>query len=399
MTLDPNQSSLVAIACGGTGGHLFPGVAVAEELMKRGVDVNLLVSSKAVDRLATRALTGMEIISLPVIGSRQGGRLTFLLSLVRAVRASRQRFRACPPSVLLSMGGFVGMPPVVAAVTCRIPVFLHEANAVPGRANRWCARFAREVFLGFEQAGESWSIRRRTATGTPVRDGFADAASGPARQKLGLKPDQPVLLVMGGSQGATAINRLVINGLAELSRIRPELQYLHLTGTTEATLVREAYERRGIPAVVQPFLEDMSAALGAATLAISRSGASSLAEFAALRVPAVLIPYPHALGDHQTINATILSRIGAAIQLDEAQAKAGTLVQIIDDVLRDDAKRSAMKRALARCHRPDAALRMVDRICATVPALRRYATRDKVRLPNSSQQGSALNSLGFQPPT
>jgi UDP-N-acetylglucosamine--N-acetylmuramyl-(pentapeptide) pyrophosphoryl-undecaprenol N-acetylglucosamine transferase len=204
--------------------------------------------------------------------------------------------------------------------------------------------------------------QRVTVTGTPVRPEFEPHDAQAARMAMGLAPDRPVLLVMGGSQGATGVNHLIIGALPILRAAAPELQILHLTGAGDYEKVRQVYRDLAIHAVVRPFLSEMELGLGAASVAVSRAGASSLAELAAMQLPAVLIPYPTAADDHQTVNAREYERTGAARVLPQASATSQELATTILELLRNPPVRARMQQALAAWHHPDAADQIAQRI-------------------------------------
>ncbi|MEC9080762.1 MAG: glycosyltransferase, partial [Verrucomicrobiota bacterium] len=271
----------IAIACGGTGGHLFPGLAVGDALVARGCEVVLLVSPKEVDQTAVQSAYGMEVESLPAI-ALNGNPVRFAGAFWSSFCRCRKIFYDNPPDVVLAMGGFTSAPPVVAGKMSGSRVFLHEANAVPGRALKLLAPLADEVFVQFPEAMPCMLSTDIRATGLPVRSAMEPLAKADARVALGLSDDQPVLLVMGGSQGSQSITQVVIAALPRLSKAIPGLQFIHLTGSSGSVeTVRQAYAAFGIRAVVRRFLTEMEYALGAADLALSRSGASSLAEFSA----------------------------------------------------------------------------------------------------------------------
>lgn len=196
----------VAIACGGTGGHLFPGQAVAEEILLRGGAVTLLISSKEVDQRAVQAGFGLEVVTLPAVGLTRGRAGAFLRGFWESWRASRRLFRAKPHHAVLAMGGFTAAPPVLAGVMGGLATFLHESNAVPGRANRLLSWFVEQPFVGFPQAATRLHHQHVVVTGTPVRPQFEPGSAASARVALGLEAQRPVLLVMGGSQGAVGVN-------------------------------------------------------------------------------------------------------------------------------------------------------------------------------------------------
>ncbi len=357
---NPARKPLVAIGCGGTGGHLFPGQAVAHELLGRGCDVLLLISRKEVDRQAVRAEPGLGVATLPAVGFARSRPLAFAVGFARSFLLARRLFRERPPRAVLAMGGFASAPPTVAGRLAGAAAFLHESNTVPGRANRWLARLTHTAFVGFAEAAPRLPAGRVEVCGTPVRPGFQPGSPASARAALGLSPGRPVLLVTGGSQGARAINDLVLRALPLLQEALPELQCLHLTGLDDFERIRAAYQARGMRAVVRPFLTEMELALDAATVAVSRAGGSSLAEMAAMRTPALLIPFPFAADDHQFLNARAFVERGAARMLTQHQATPELLVRMVAELIADESKRQSMKAALGQWHRPDVAVRIAD---------------------------------------
>ena len=336
-----NQKPLVAIACGGTGGHLYPGLAVADQLLLRGCDVTLLVSAKEVDQQGVKSALGMEVATLPAVGMTRGKLPQFIAGFWKSYRASRKLFRERPPQAVLAMGGFTSAPPVVAGKACGAAGFLHESNTIPGKANRWLAHFVDQAFVGFPTAAGRLHHANILCTGTPVRPQFQPTDPGPCRMALGMAPDRPLVLVMGGSQGASGINDLLLQALPHLLKAVPDLQFLHLTGANDAPKVQAGYDARQAKAVVRPFLTEMELALGAANVAVSRAGASSLAELAAMRVPSVLIPYPVAADNHQFYNARAFVETGAALMLEQKRATGEGLAERILSLVANRAARTA----------------------------------------------------------
>lgn len=347
-----------AIACGGTGGHLFPGLAVGRELQARGGHVTLFISRKEIDRLAVRGVTGMEFVELPSVGLTRGRVFAFLGGIIKSRRVAREHFRRRKPQLVLAMGGFTSAAPIMMGRRAGAACYLHDSNALPGRANRFLARFVHETFLGFDAAQTRMHGRVRI-TGTPVRPEFIEAPAAGAREALGLRPADPVLLVMGGSQGASGINRLVIGALPKLSQHFPRLQFVHLTGAADLDLVQESYHRLGVKALVQVFCGEMHHALNAATLAISRAGGSSLAEIAALRTPAVLIPFPEAAENHQQFNAEVFMRQDAAVLVEQNSVSAAGFAETLCGLLQAPERLAALRENLRRLQTPDAARRIV----------------------------------------
>ena len=356
----------VAIACGGTGGHLFPGLAVAEELRRRDCAVTLLISPKEVDQQAARTATGVDVAVLPAVGLSRGGALAFVRGFAQSVRSARRRFANDRPEAVLAMGGFTSAPPVVAGRLAGVPAFLHESNTIPGRANRWLSRLVQQAFVGFPEAGERLYTTRVKVTGTPVRPQFTPGEVAARRSAMGLDPARPVLVVTGGSQGASGLNDLVIEALPLLIKRVPGLQLLHLTGPKDEAKVRAACECFGVRAEVRAFCDQMHLALGAASAVVSRAGASSLAELAAMRVPAVLVPYPAATDNHQYYNALALVKTGAARMVEQAGAEPEFLAETIVELIENAGTRGLMQTALARWHMPQAAGLIAESIVSAI---------------------------------
>lgn len=384
----------IAIACGGTGGHLFPGLAIADPLVRRGCAVTLLISPKDVDQQAVKQAAGVGIVTLAAVGLSRGRLLAFARGFVRSYRASRNFFREQTPAAVLAMGGFTSAPPVLAAKRFGARTFLHESNTIPGRANRWLARVVDEAFVGFPQAAARLRSRKVDCTGTPVRSQFQPADPAACRVALGLDPDRPTLLVMGGSQGAQRINELLFGALAlpTLLQAVPGLQVIHLTGNPEeAHKMEGVFASQRIKGVACAFLADMEHALGAATVAVSRAGASSLAEFAAMRVPAVLIPFPAAADRHQLHNARAFEETGAARLLEQKAATPETLSRLVAELFANRAARESMQAALAKWHAPDAAVRIAEEMlrCAAclVPQLQPEPERGDRSRPHPGATG------------
>jgi len=358
MTSPGANTPFVAIACGGTGGHLFPGLAVAEQLQKRGCAVALLISPKDVDQEAVKSARGMEIVTLPAVALQNRNYLSFARSFWQSRRASRIFFKARPPHAVLAMGGFTSAPPVLAAKKFGAKTFLHESNTIPGRANRFLARFVDEAFIGFPDAAARLRARKVTRTGTPVRSQFRLGYPAPCRAAFGLEPDRPTVLVMGGSQGASGINEMILSALTLLEG--RDWQWLHLAGAKDFEFVQSAYDKHRLDAVVKPFFAKMDLALGAATAAVSRAGASSLAEIAAMRLPSLLVPLPTAADNHQFHNARAFEATGAARLLEQKNATPEKVVALLCELVEGLAARAKIQAALAQWHAPKAAEQIVE---------------------------------------
>jgi UDP-N-acetylglucosamine--N-acetylmuramyl-(pentapeptide) pyrophosphoryl-undecaprenol N-acetylglucosamine transferase len=389
MTAPETKTPFVAIACGGTGGHLFPGLAVAAQLKQRGCDVALLISPKDVDQQAVKSAQGMDVFTLPALALQNGNYFSFAAGFVKSIFASRKIFNRRRPVAVLAMGGFTSAPPVFAAKDTGIKTFLHESNTIPGRANRMLSRFVDGAFVGFPEAAKRLKTRNVTTTGTPVRPQFQPQTVARCRSALGLDPDLSTILVVGGSQGAHGLNEMILSALPFLQeRGRPAcesapgqeradvplaLQFLHLTGAKDFEKVKAAYAGRGVRAVVKPFLAEMDLALGAATVAVSRAGASSLAEIAAMRLPALLVPFPAAADNHQFFNASAFEKTGAAKLLEQKNATPEIVAAILTELIENEVARSEMQNALAQWHEPRAAERIADVILQAVAQPREKA--------------------------
>lgn len=349
----------LVIACGGTGGHLFPGLAVAEEWAARGGRVMLLVSEKPIDREASRKYTQFRFETIPALPKPPTFSpriLPFLWNVATTIRRCRGLLKEFDAAAVLGMGGFTSLPPVVAARRNGIPAFVHDSNALPGKANRVTSRWCDEVFLGLGAARKHFPGKDCVVTGTPIR---AELRQLPSREEAAAKwqldPARPVVLVMGGSQGARRVNSLMV-----AARLPRGTQVLHIAGPGDEDRVKsELGERPGYR--VLGFCDDMAAAYAVADVVVARSGASSLTELAYLGLPSLLIPYPYAADDHQTVNAAVFRDADAAFLEQEEDLDAGKLAARVSGLL-EPATGRAMTKALRRLVHADAASRICERI-------------------------------------
>lgn len=367
------QTGLV-IACGGTGGHLFPGLAVAQEWRARGGGVLLLVSEKPIDQEASRKYTQFRFETIPALPkppTLSPKMLPFLGSLWRTVGRCRRLIGEFDAGAVLGMGGFTSLPPVYAANKRGLPAFIHDSNALPGRANQLTARWCDEVFVGLEAACRHFPKNRCVVTGTPVREELRELPSrAEAAAKWGLDAEKPTVLVMGGSQGARRLNQIV-------AALPEGPQVLHIAGPGDEARVRaEVGEREGHR--VLGFCDDMPAAYAAADAVVARSGASSLTELGFLGLPSVLVPYPHAADDHQTVNARAFSEAGAAFLEPEGGLDTARLAERIEAMLEPET-REKMAAAAKALGVADAASRVCDAITEEIS--RRADHREKGAAP------------------
>lgn len=335
----------IAVACGGTGGHIFPGLATAEELMARGHEVTLWLAGKGTESAALASWTGPKV-KLEAAGfeSRLNLRaLGIAWSLWRAGADGKRIMRERPPSVLLAMGSYASVGPILAALRLKVPVVLHEANVIPGRAIRLFSRRAAAVAISFE--GTSYYLKRAKLelTGMPIRrDLLVAAATQPERS---FNANTATLLVMGGSAGAERLNREVPPAVIQAAKSFHGLRVIHLTGRGREEPVAEAYRAAGIAADVRPFAQNMAEIYMASDFAVCRSGAATCAELSVFGLPALLVPYPHAVANHQWANAEAMGKAGAADLVADADLTAGWLLEYLLARLHDPRKREQMSRA------------------------------------------------------
>ncbi len=354
----------LAIACGGTGGHLFPGLAIAEAVRRRGHEVRFFISAKPVDK---RALSGAgeseNGVEIPAVGwTGLFGAVPFLFRLIGAVRKAGEELSKFKADALLGMGGFVSAASVGAARRSGIPYFLHESNAIPGRATKLLSAGANKMFVGFEECGRHLPKAKVSVSGTPVRSRLGKVSKEEALKKLGLHPKRHLVAILGGSQGARGINEAMLRGLPALKPHANTIQILHLAGEAHADKVRHAYEHSGFHAIVLGFCDEMDAVYAAADLVVSRAGAGTLAELAACGVPSILVPFPAAVDDHQTANAHAYADRGAAEIVAEKNLEGTELGQRIARLLGDSVRQEHMRRGARQQSSPEAAEKIAEEI-------------------------------------
>ncbi len=353
-----SDSKTLVIACGGTGGHLFPGIAVAEAWEASGGNALLLISEKKVDAQASSKYGGLSFETIPAVAKPSTFSLKmipFLMKLWKTDRKCRQILKKHNALSVIGMGGFTSLPPVHAGHALGLPVFVHDSNALPGKANRLTARWCDAVLLGLEAAVSYFPKSTCKVTGTPVRKELNTLPSREdAARKWNLDPAKKTLLIMGGSQGAKHLNSL----MAEASQQLPDVQFLHLTGAADAERVKGLVGDNPAYTVVD-FCDDMAAAFAVSDLAICRSGASSLTELAHVGMPALLVPYPYAADDHQTKNAEVFSEAGACLLKQESDLSTENLVENIKSMLQDGVF-ADMQRKMQAMAVPDAAQKIIS---------------------------------------
>jgi len=342
---------LLVVVGGGTGGHVFPGVAVAEAWRAAGGRVVYLGSERGMEARVVPPL-GIPFEAVPARRLKNAGvveRLRTLLRLPGAVWAGRALLKRLDPAVVLGVGGYVSGPVMLAAALGRRPCAVAEQNAKPGLTNRILSRFVPRVYSAFPEIADRLPRRKVRLLGNPVREAIRAAAVHAPAAGRGRH-----LLILGGSQGARALNRLLPGVVKRLRVTVPELVVVHQTGRDKDAEVRELYG--DLPGVsVVPFIEDMAAALVLADLVVARSGATTVAELACIGRPALFVPFPQAADDHQAANAAALVAAGAAAMEREESLDEATLTSRLEALLGDPAQLAAMGQRARALGRPDAA--------------------------------------------
>lgn len=363
------------IAGGGTGGHLFPGMAVAEEFMARDPESRVLfvgtergIEARAVPAAGFR----LELISATGIrGKGIGAKLKGAGLMLNGYRQSRAVLASFNPDAVLGVGGYASLPVLLAARRMGIPCFIHEQNAVPGMTNKLLARMVDRIFITVRESARFFPVEKTLLTGNPLRRQILDRLANADREKGGvdspdLRPITPEsefnLLVFGGSQGAHAINLAMVEALPHLKRGGLRLEITHQTGERDCPEVTAAYGAAGIEARVLPFITDMAAEYARADLIICRAGATTIAEVTAMGKACLFIPFPYAVDDHQRRNAEALLNRSACFMLLERDLNGARLAEMIMNLAGDlELTRRTGEKAFGEAHL-DAAAIIVDEL-------------------------------------
>ena len=351
------STALIYIACmrailagGGTGGHVIPAIAIAQELQQRyGAEVLFIGTERGLEgRLVPAAGFPLRFVKVGALNRVSlGTRLKTMFDLPRAIFSARGMLSEFQPDVVIGVGGYASGPAMLAAILNRMPTLAFEPNLVPGFANKVIARFVSAAAVHFPQTAEYF--RNPVVTGVPVRPAFFQIRRKPYVQA------SPTLLVFGGSQGARAINQAMTRALPELTKRVPGLHVIHQTGERDYEETLAAYARASVPAEVHKFIDNMPAFFARADLVVCRSGASTVAEIAAAGEPAVFVPFPRAADDHQRRNAEAMEQAQAAVVLEETRLDEVWLVDTLAALLGDPARLGRMGQAARAMAHPDAA--------------------------------------------
>lgn len=353
----------VVFAGGGTGGHLMPGLSLAEEfqLLWPDAEITFVGTRREIENDILRR-AGMAHVSLCSARWRRRAwdMPAFLVRSTGGMLAALGALRRLRPRLVVGLGGYGSAAPVLAAVSLHAPVALMEQNALPGKANRFLARWARRIYCAWPEAREHFSCPERVlAMGNPVRRSILKPEPN-AHRLFKLSPEKRTLLVLGGSQGAVALNQAVTRGLPMLERHADRIQIIHAAGKLGWPETCAAYAKSTVASAVFPFIHNMRAAYSAADLVLCRAGGTSLAEVAAVGLPSIMVPYPFAANDHQRLNAQVLTGRGAGLLLDQKDVTPARVGELVLDLLGDDERLSRMARCSAEAGRPEAGRRIAE---------------------------------------
>jgi UDP-N-acetylglucosamine--N-acetylmuramyl-(pentapeptide) pyrophosphoryl-undecaprenol N-acetylglucosamine transferase len=357
-------------AGGGTGGHIYPAVAVAEQIAKLrpGAKIHFFCSSRSIDKQIL-AQTEFEFTRLPATGfsARPGKLISFFKSFLASYKTAKEAIAKEKDAVVIGAGGFVSAPVCLAAHKCKVPVGLLNVDIVPGRANKIISRWADEIFLQFEETSQYFSRRSGNVTvvGCPLRSGFDNPEPNKAIEQLALDKGKKTLLVTGASSGSENINRAVCSLLGNLDAFADDWQIVHLAGVNNCEKVKSQYGKAKISHKVLGYFDDMANLLAAADLVIGRSGAVSVAEFAAAETPSICMPYPYHKDRHQYLNAGKLVEAGAAVIVDDLQDEKDRtewLWEELEELMKDPEKRQEMKRGCREIAKKESGLKIAQKL-------------------------------------
>ena len=348
------------IAGGGTGGHLFPALALAEAFRARDPgNAILFVGGRRglEERILSQAgfaLKTIEVAGLKGRSWRAKGK--GLLAIPRSLVESWKVIRGFRPDVVLGMGGYASGPVVLTAWGMGVKTAIHEQNAFPGLSNRILGRFVERTFLSFPGSARFFPPAKRVVAGNPVRKSIGGGKGSASR----IEGSAFTLLIFGGSQGAHRLNLAMVDGLKNLGELRGRLRIIHQTGNRDWEEVQRAYRREKFNAEVHPFIQEMDRAYAAADLVLCRAGATTLFELMAAGKPAILVPYPHAANDHQRLNAQALVNAGAALMVADGNLNGRSLTDLVRQLADDPQQRSRMAARAAALAQPEAAEQIVN---------------------------------------
>ncbi|MEJ2696757.1 MAG: undecaprenyldiphospho-muramoylpentapeptide beta-N-acetylglucosaminyltransferase [Candidatus Sulfobium sp.] len=352
------------IAGGGTGGHLFPGLALAEEFKRRdaGSEITFVGTEHGIEaRIIPREGYPIKFLRAEgLVGRSLVKKIKTLVKTAFSLLDARRILNSVKPDIVIGVGGYASGAIVFLAALRSISTMIHEQNSVPGLTNRMLGRIVNRTCVTYHESLPFFPMGKASLTGNPIRARILKGEREAACRLFALDKSAFTVFVFGGSAGARSINRAVVDALNHLIDLKEKIQFLHQTGQKDYESVKEAYRKAGFRGTVAPFIYQMAEAYAVADVVISRAGATTLAELTALGRPAILVPYPFAAGRHQELNAIKLKEMGAAFVLRDNELKGETLAADIRELLENDLLRSEMKKAGKGLGRPDACGRIVD---------------------------------------
>ncbi len=363
----------VMFAGGGTGGHIYPAIAIAEKLknLDSSVKIYFLVSERAIDS-EILSKTDFGFTKLPAVGLsvRPVGLLRFFKTYFTSRKIVEKLLGDTENAVMVGVGGFVAAPACHAAYRKKVPVKLVNVDFIPGKANKFIAKFSDEIYTFFDETSPFFgkNAHKTRAFGCPLRGKFANPDAQKARDEIGIDFAKKTLLITGASSGSARINETICSLAPELAGYADTWQIVHLTGKQNYQQVVQAWGEPVISVKVLDYYHDLPNLLAASDLLIGRSGAVSVAEYAAAGVPSICMPYPHHADMHQYLNASKLVEVGAAVIVDDvadAIDRRGWLWEVLEPLLKDDSARNEMKAGCAQVARPDAAENIAKQILDT----------------------------------
>jgi UDP-N-acetylglucosamine--N-acetylmuramyl-(pentapeptide) pyrophosphoryl-undecaprenol N-acetylglucosamine transferase len=356
----------ILIALGGTGGHIYPGLALGEKLRNRNNEV-ILVGRKGGIGARIAKESGFPFFQIVGEGLVRGFSLKVFNFLGKSIQGFFQCikiFRSFKPDIVLGMGGYLAFPVVVVAKISGITCAIHEQNVIPGLANIVLARIVDRIMVSFKETERYFPSKKTFLTGNPVRQAILSCHRSEGLQKLNLVEGKKTILVFGGSQGARSINLAMVEALNFLTPVKKKIQIIHIVGVEQFSEIKDEYQKRNYPSCVLPYLLHMEYAYSCSDLVISRSGASTVAEIIAQGLPSILIPYPYATRNHQKANAEFLFKRRACLLIEDNKLTGELLADTIIRLLDNEAELREIVENTKRLSTGDAATRIADLIAA-----------------------------------
>lgn len=354
----------VMIAGGGTGGHLFPALALAEEFKRRNnsTEVIFVGTEHGIEaRIIPREGYPIKFLRAEgIVGTSLFKRIKAVFKLILSLIDANRILKFAAPDIVIGVGGYAAGAVVFLAYIRGVPTMIHEQNSVPGLTNKILGRFTKRICVTYQESISFFPLGKTFLTGNPVRAKIHRGERESAYRLFSLDKNKFTVFIFGGSSGARSINRAMVDALNYLFDLKMKIQFLHQTGDKDYENVLKTYAKTGAKGTIAPFIYQMPEAYAAADVVISRAGATTLAEISALGKPSILVPYPYAAGRHQELNAMKLREMGAAFMIPDSELKGETLAQYIREIYENESLRAEMQRASRGLGRPDARSKIVD---------------------------------------